>query len=106
VKFVPSGQAEPDQRPFTKTLRLHGFRNFVPKQAFARYRWEETHFLVKRDHGPPAEGAASFHITRETIVGRAAQSHAREAKCALVEIDESTRTPFEALVISEGRLGP
>jgi hypothetical protein len=28
---------------------------------------------VKRDHVPPAEGAASFHTTRWTIVMRAAQ---------------------------------
>jgi hypothetical protein len=85
---------------------LHGSRNFVPKQAFARYLWKKTHFFVKRDHCPPAEGATSFHITRETIVGRAAQSHAQGVKCALVKIDERTQIGFEALVISEGRLGP
>jgi hypothetical protein len=28
---------------------------------------------VERDHGPPAEGAASFHTTRWTIVMRAAR---------------------------------
>jgi DNA-directed RNA polymerase specialized sigma24 family protein len=31
---------------------------------------------VERDHGPLAEGAASFHTTRWTIVMRAAQSQA------------------------------
>jgi hypothetical protein len=31
-----------------------------------------TEFFVERDHGPPAEGAASFHTTRWTIVLRAA----------------------------------
>jgi predicted ATPase len=31
---------------------------------------------VERDHGPPAEGAASFHTTRWTIVMRAAQNFA------------------------------
>jgi len=29
---------------------------------------------VERDHGPPVEGAASFHVTRWTIVMRAAQN--------------------------------
>jgi hypothetical protein len=36
--------------------------------------------LVKRDHGPQARGAASFHATRRTLC--------------------------DALVASEGRLGP
>jgi predicted ATPase len=31
---------------------------------------------VERDHGPPAQGAASFHTTRWTIVMRAAQNFA------------------------------
>jgi hypothetical protein len=31
-------------------------------------------FVVERDHDPPADGAASFHTTRWTIVMRAAQS--------------------------------
>jgi hypothetical protein len=88
------------------TICFQGFRNFVPKQVFARYLWKKTHFFVKRDHGPPAEGATSFHTTRGTIVVSAAQSQAQGEECALVEIDKSTRTPFEASVISEGRLGP
>ena len=33
-----------------------GFRNFIPKQAFARYCWLTTDSLVKRDHSPPAGG--------------------------------------------------
>jgi RNA polymerase sigma factor (sigma-70 family) len=41
---------------------------------------------VKRDHGPPAEGAASFHTTRWTIVMRAAQSHAQGGPFALAEL--------------------
>jgi hypothetical protein len=41
---------------------------------------------VKRDHGPPAEGAASFHTTRWTIVMRAAQSQAQGGPSALAEL--------------------
>jgi DNA-directed RNA polymerase specialized sigma24 family protein len=41
---------------------------------------------VKRDHGPPAEGAASFHTTRWTIVMRAAQSQAQGGQSALAEL--------------------
>jgi hypothetical protein len=85
---------------------LPELQKFVPKQVFARYLCKKTHFFVKRDHGPPAEGATSFHTTRGRIVASAAQSQARGGKCALVKIDERTQTPFEALVISEGRLGP
>jgi RNA polymerase sigma factor (sigma-70 family) len=43
-------------------------------------------FFVKRDNGPPAEGAASFHTTRWTIVMRAAQSHAQGGQSALAEL--------------------
>jgi hypothetical protein len=41
---------------------------------------------VERDHGPPAEGAASFHTTRLTIVMRAAQSQAQGGQSALAEL--------------------
>jgi RNA polymerase sigma factor (sigma-70 family) len=41
---------------------------------------------VKRDHGPPAEGAASFHTTRWTVVMRAAQSQAQGGQSALAEL--------------------
>jgi RNA polymerase sigma factor (sigma-70 family) len=41
---------------------------------------------VKRDHGAPAEGAASFHTTRWTIVMRAAQSQAQGGESALAEL--------------------
>jgi hypothetical protein len=85
---------------------FEGCRNFVRKDAFGHYRWQKTHFFVKRDHGPPEESAVRFHAMRRTIVGRAVPSHARGAKCALVKIDERTQTAFEALVPSEGRSGP
>ena len=41
---------------------------------------------MERDHGPPAEGAASFHTTRWTIVMRAAQSQAQGGQSALAEL--------------------
>jgi DNA-directed RNA polymerase specialized sigma24 family protein len=41
---------------------------------------------VERDHGPPAEGAASFHTTRWTIVLRAAQSQAPGGEPALAQL--------------------
>jgi MYXO-CTERM domain-containing protein len=41
---------------------------------------------VERDHGPPAEGAASFHTTRWTIVMRAAQTQAPGGLSALAEL--------------------
>jgi hypothetical protein len=41
---------------------------------------------VERDHGPPAEGSASFHTTRWTIVMTAAQSQAPGGQSALAQL--------------------
>jgi hypothetical protein len=41
---------------------------------------------VELDHGPPAEGAPSFHTTRWTIVMRAAQSQALGGHSALAQL--------------------
>ena len=60
--------------------RFQSSRNYVPKHAFTRYCWLTTDSLVKRDHGPPAGGAVSLHATRWTLC--------------------------DALVASQGRLGP
>jgi hypothetical protein len=57
---------------------------------------------VKRDHGPPVEGAASFHTTRWTIVKRAAQG----GQTTFAEINEEIHAVCGALVASEGRPGP
>jgi RNA polymerase sigma factor (sigma-70 family) len=70
----------------TKAARSPSFRNFVPKRAFSGYYWRNTEFFVERDHGPPAEGAASFHTTRWTIVMKAAQSQAQGGQSALAEL--------------------
>jgi hypothetical protein len=76
---------------------------------------------VERDHGPLAEGAASFDTTLWTIVMGAAQSQALRGQSALArlcqpsreeigrtvsdpaEIDEEIRPLREDLVASEGR---
>ena len=47
---------------------------------------ETRNFFVERDHRPPAEGAASFHTTRWTIVMRAAQSQAQGGQSAFAEL--------------------
>ena len=60
---------------------------------------------MKRNHGPPVEGTASFHTTRWTIVMRAAQSQARGGESALAKTDEEIRAFCDALVTSEGKLG-
>ena len=57
---------------------------------------------MERDHGPPAEGAASFHTTRWTIVMRAAQSQAPAGEFALAQLRqeyaaEGKTSTFEAL---------
>jgi hypothetical protein len=59
---------------------------------------------VKRDHGPSAEGAASLHTMRWTIVMRTAQSQAQGGQSALAEIDEDIHALCDALVTSEGNL--
>ena len=83
---------------------------------------------MERDHGPPAEGAASFHTTRWTIVMKAAQSQAPGGQLALAElcrlywyplyifarrrghspaeINEEIHAFCEALIATGGRLGP
>ena len=41
---------------------------------------------MERDHGPPGEGAASFHTERWTIVMRAAQSQVPGGESALAQL--------------------
>ena len=62
----------------TKATGFQSFRNFVPKRDLTRYGGQNTGFLV---NGALAEGAAA-------------------------EIDEEIRALCEALVASEGGLGP
>jgi DNA-directed RNA polymerase specialized sigma24 family protein len=57
---------------------------------------------VKRDHGSLAEGAASFHTTRWTIVMGAAQSQAQGGQSALAEL---CRLYWYPLYIFAGRRG-
>ena len=80
---------------------------------------------MERDHGPPAEGAASLHTTRRSIVMRVAQSQAGGGHFALAQlcrpaplreevghtvsgppdIDKEIHARCEALIASEGRVG-
>ena len=57
---------------------------------------------MERDLGPPAEGAASFHTTRWTIVMRAAQSQAPGGESALAQL---CRTYWYTLYIFARRRG-
>jgi hypothetical protein len=45
----------------------------VPKPEFSGLS-ETRDFFVKREYSPAAEGAASFHTTRWTIIRRSASS--------------------------------
>ena len=60
--------------------------NFVPKRDLVGYCQSNTRFFVKREQSPPAEGAASFHTTRWTIVMQAAQSQVQGGPAALAEL--------------------
>jgi hypothetical protein len=77
------------------------FQEFCSKTCFRPLLFLNTEFLVERDHGALAEGAASFHTTRWTIVMRAAQSQAQERQ----EINEEIHALCKALIATEGRLG-
>jgi hypothetical protein len=59
---------------------------------------------VERDHGPPTEGAASFHTTRWTIVMNAAQSQAPGGEFGLAQLCHLFHALCDALIASEGRL--
>ncbi len=64
-------------QPVTRAVRSPSFRNFVPKRDLTLLTSvKHGEFVVERDHGPPAEGSASFHTSRWTIVMKAAQSQA------------------------------
>jgi hypothetical protein len=52
---------------------------------------------VERDYGPAVQGAASFHITRWTIVMRAAQSQAPGGESAFAQLCRNYWYPLEAL---------
>jgi hypothetical protein len=51
---------------------------------------------VERDHGPQAEGSASFRTTRWTIVMRAAQSQAPGGHSALAQLYRNCWYPLFA----------
>ncbi|HET9376373.1 MAG TPA: sigma-70 family RNA polymerase sigma factor [Chthoniobacterales bacterium] len=57
---------------------------------------------MKREQSPPAEGAASFHTTRWTIVMRAAQSQVQGGPAALAELCRSYWYPLYAFARRRG----
>ena len=57
---------------------------------------------MKRNHGPPVEGTASFHTTRWTIVMRAAQSRARGGESALAEMCQLYAYPLSIFARPRG----
>ena len=66
---------------------------------------KQGEFVVERDHGPPAEGSASFHTSRWTIVMKAAQSQAPGGQSAFAQFCRNYAL-CDALIASEGRLSP
>jgi hypothetical protein len=66
--------------------RGSALQEFSSQACFHPLLYMKLGILVERDHGPPAEGAASFHTTRWTIVIQAAQSQAQGAEPALAEL--------------------
>ncbi len=56
---------------------------------------------MKRNHGPPVEGTASFHTTR-LIVMRAAQSQARGGESALAELCQLYAYPLSIFARRRG----
>ena len=60
------------------------FQEFCSSTCLQELLLPKDSMFVKRDHGPPEEGAASFHTTY--IVMRAAQSQAQGGQSALAEL--------------------
>ena len=58
---------------------------------------------MERDYGPPAEGGASFHTTRWTIVMRAAQSQAPGGESALAQLCHTYWYPLYMFARRRGR---
>jgi RNA polymerase sigma factor (sigma-70 family) len=66
--------------------RGSALQEFSSQACFHPLLFVKQRILVERDHGPSAEGPASFHTTRWTIVMKAAQSQAQGAQPALAEL--------------------
>ena len=58
---------------------------------------KKAHFFVKRDHGPPVEGAASFHTTRWTIVMSAVRQLPDQAVGSFCTVDFRGKVPLRVL---------
>jgi hypothetical protein len=60
--------------------------NLVSKPDLIRYGKYNLQRFVKRDHGPPVEGAAIFQPVHRRVVFRAAQSQPQGGLCALAQL--------------------
>jgi RNA polymerase sigma-70 factor (ECF subfamily) len=61
-------------------------QNLVSKPDLIRYGKYNPQRFVKRDHGPPVEGAAIFRTVHRRVVLRAAQSQPKGGLCALARL--------------------
>jgi RNA polymerase sigma factor (sigma-70 family) len=86
----------------TVRFRVSGilFRNMLSHTIIG----ETRNSFVERDHGPPSEGAASFHTPRWTIVMKAAQSQAQGGQSALAELCRLYWYPLYTFARRRGRL--
>jgi hypothetical protein len=61
---------------------------------------------MKLDHSLPIEGAGGFRTARRNLVLLGAQSQAPDSQGAPLLAHEEIHAHCEALIASEGRLGP
>jgi hypothetical protein len=61
---------------------------------------------LKLHHSVPTEDPSGFRTARWSLVVLAAQSQASDSQATQLQADEETHARCEALIASEGRLGP
>jgi hypothetical protein len=61
---------------------------------------------LELEHSLPIEGAGGFRSARRNLVLLAAQSQAPDSQATPLRVDEKIHALCEALVASEGGLGP
>jgi hypothetical protein len=61
---------------------------------------------LKLDHSLPTDGAGEFRTARWNVVLLATQSQAPDSQAAPLQVDEEIHPLCEALIASEGRVGP
>ena len=61
---------------------------------------------MKLDHSLATDGAAGFRTARWNLVLLAAKNQAPDSQAAALQVEEEIHALCEALIASEGRLGP